>query len=207
MLKKKYTMIILILFSYIRRSHSFRIFLALVTFLVLAAMADIVSYTLAEAGNDIRVTGLRVDSLQGDKVCREYFRRIRESGATVDVADCPDLAPVLMAFAVMCGGAKLTGTRRLRFKESDRGAVMAEELAKFGVKVTQEENEIVVGGEPPRTPAEILQGHNDHRIVMALAVLCTHTGGTIEGAEAVNKSFPAFWEAFCAFGARAVVSY
>ena len=162
---------------------------------------------LAEAGNDIRVTGLRVDSLQGDKVCREYFRRIRESGATVDVADCPDLAPVLMAFAVMCGGAKLTGTRRLRFKESDRGAVMAEELAKFGVKVTQEENEIVVGGEPPRTPAEILQGHNDHRIVMALAVLCTHTGGTIEGAEAVNKSFPAFWEAFCAFGARAVVSY
>ena len=54
-----FVMIILILFSYIRRSHSFRIFLALVTFLVLAAMADIVSYTLAEAGNETFVHSLR----------------------------------------------------------------------------------------------------------------------------------------------------
>ena len=55
-----------------------------------------------------------------------------------------------MAFAAMCGGAVLTGTRRLRFKESDRGAVMAEELAKFGVSVEIGENEIRVGGEAPR---------------------------------------------------------
>ena len=157
---------------------------------------------LAAAGNDVRTTGLREDSLQGDKVCRVSFRQIREGGAPVDVTDCPDLAPVLMAFAAMNGGAVLTGTRRLRFKESDRGAVMAEELAKFGVRVTLKENEIIVGSEPPRTPSEILQGHNDHRIVMALAVLCTRTGGTIEGAEAVNKSFPGFWEAMRLLGAN-----
>ena len=152
------------------------------------------------------MTGLREDSLQGDKICREYFRRIREGNACVDVTDCPDLAPVLMAFAAMQGGARLTGTRRLRFKESDRGIVMAEELAEDGTPVEIGENEITVGGGTLKTPAEILQGHNDHRIVMALAVLCTRTGGTIEGAEAVRKSFPGFWEVFRALGARAVIS-
>ncbi|MBR0267619.1 MAG: 3-phosphoshikimate 1-carboxyvinyltransferase [Clostridia bacterium] len=156
---------------------------------------------LRQAGNDLRITGLREDSLQGDKVCREYFRRIREGGACVDVTDCPDLAPVLMAFAAMCGGARLEGTRRLRFKESDRGQAMAEELAKFGVAVTIGENAIEVGG-GLKAPMEILQGHNDHRIVMSLAVLCTRTGGTVDGAEAVRKSFPGFWDAMRMLGAR-----
>ncbi len=157
---------------------------------------------LRQAGHPIRITGLREDSLQGDKICREYFRRITSGGETVDVTDCPDLAPVLMAFGAMNGGAKLTGTRRLRFKESDRGQAMAEELAKFGVTVTTGENEILVGNETPRSPAEVLQGHNDHRIVMALAVLCTRTGGTIDGAEAVRKSFPGFWDALRSLGAQ-----
>lgn len=156
---------------------------------------------LRQAGNDLRITGLREDSLQGDKVCREYFRRIRENSACVDVTDCPDLAPVLMAFAAMCGGARLEGTRRLRFKESDRGQAMAEELEKFGVAVTIGENAIEVGG-GLKAPMEILQGHNDHRIVMSLAVLCTRTGGTVDGAESVRKSFPGFWDAMRALGAR-----
>jgi len=157
---------------------------------------------LRQAGHEITLTGLREDSLQGDRECGALFRQIREGGAAVDVTDCPDLAPVLMSFAAMNGGARLTGTRRLRFKESDRGQAMAEELAKFGVKVTAGENEILVGGETPRVPREILQGHNDHRIVMALAVLCTHTGGTIDGAEAVRKSFPGFWETLRGLGAE-----
>ena len=157
---------------------------------------------LKAAGHPVEVTGLKADSLQGDRVCEEYFRRISAGGASVDVADCPDLAPVLMAFAAMCGGAELTGTRRLRFKESDRGQVMAEELAKFGVSAEIRENGIRVGNETPERPKEILQGHNDHRIVMALAVLCTKTGGTIDGAEAVRKSFPGFWDALRSLGAR-----
>ena len=156
-------------------------------------------------GSDIEITGLSPDSLQGDRVCREYFRRIREGNAAADVTDCPDLAPVLMAFAAMSGGARLTGTRRLRFKESDRGTVMAEELEKVGVRAAVDENEIRIGGEHPHAPAEILQGHNDHRIVMALAVLCTRTGGVIEGAEAVRKSFPGFWDAMKALGAGVTV--
>ena len=156
---------------------------------------------LRQAGHDLRITGLREDSLQGDKVCREYFRQITAGGASVDVTDCPDLAPVLMVFAAMNGGARLTGTRRLRFKESDRGRVMAEELARFGVTVTIGENEIIVGSETPYSPRTNLQGHNDHRIVMALAVLCTRTGGVIDGAEAVRKSFPGFWDTMRILGA------
>ena len=157
---------------------------------------------LRQSGHGIRITGLREDSLQGDKVCREYFRRIVSGSAAADVTDCPDLAPVLMAFAAMNGGARLTGTRRLRFKESDRGQVMAEELAKFGVTVTIGENEITVGDETPHCPRTVLRGHNDHRIVMALAVLCTRTGGVIDGAEAVRKSFPGFWDAMRGLGAE-----
>ena len=156
---------------------------------------------MKQAGDGIRITGLREDSLQGDRICPEYFRKIRSGGACVDVSDCPDLAPVLMAFAAMNGGARLTGTRRLRFKESDRGQAMAEELAKFGVAVVSGDNEITVGGETPHRPADILLGHNDHRIVMALAVLCTRTGGVIDGAEAVRKSYPGFWETMASLGA------
>ena len=156
---------------------------------------------LRAAGHDIRITGLREDSLQGDRVCRDAFRQIAAGNASVDVTDCPDLAPVLMAYAAMNGGARLTGTRRLRFKESDRGMAMAEELAKFGVHVTIGENEITVGGERPSAPREVLQGHNDHRIVMALAVVCMQTGGILDGAEAVRKSYPGFWEAMRGLGA------
>ena len=159
---------------------------------------------LRQTGHHIRITGLREDSLQGDKVCRDYFSRMIFGNTAADVTDCPDLSPVLMAFAAMNGGARLTGTRRLRFKESDRGQAMAEELAKFGVTVKIGENEILVGGETPQTPQEILQGHNDHRIVMALAVLCTCTGGIIDGAEAVRKSFPGFWNGMQELGARMV---
>ena len=160
---------------------------------------------LRQVGHEIRITGLREDSLQGDKACSEFFSRIIRGGAAADVTDCPDLAPVLAAFAAMNGGALLTGTRRLRFKESDRGQAMAEELAKFGVSVSIGENEIRIGNETPRTPGEVLQGHNDHRIVMALAVLCCRTGGIIDGAEAVRKSFPGFWDVLRGLGAKLMI--
>ncbi len=147
------------------------------------------------------VTGLDPDSQQGDRVCADRFRALDVGCPTIDLTDCPDLAPVLMAYAAMRGGAVFTGTRRLRWKESDRGAAMAEELGKFGVEVRFGADEIAVGcGLHP--PAEPLCAHNDHRIVMALAVLCARTGGTITGAEAVNKSFPDFFEKLQRVGVR-----
>lgn len=139
------------------------------------------------------VTGVSGESLQGDRVCREYFSRLTAGRAVLDIADCPDLGPVLMAYAALHHGAVLRGTRRLRFKESDRGAAMREELAKCSVDVRVEEDSITVDG-AAKAPAGTLQGHNDHRIVMALTAICARTGGSIDGAEAVSKSFPDYFD-------------
>lgn len=144
-------------------------------------------------GGTVSVSGLSENSLQGDKIYRRYFRLLKSGFSEIDVSDCPDLAPVLMAIAAVLNGAKLTGTKRLKIKESDRGAAMAEELSKCGVSTVLKENEITVypGAEAPK---EMLYGHNDHRIVMALSVLLSKLGGKVEGAEAVKKSFPDFFD-------------
>ena len=158
------------------------------------------------AGGNVTVTGLRTDSLQGDRVYREYFTRLSVGPAELDLTDCPDLAPVLFAAAALCRGAVFTGTRRLRFKESDRGAAMAEEMSKFGVNLTLEENRITVPAVALRAPSEPLDSHNDHRIAMALSLLCTRTGGKIRGAEAVRKSFPDYWDRLRSLGIDIILS-
>ncbi|MBO4885915.1 MAG: 3-phosphoshikimate 1-carboxyvinyltransferase [Clostridia bacterium] len=145
-------------------------------------------------GGDVRLTGLSANSLQGDRAYLDYFPRLERGEAVLDVSDCPDLAPVLFAVAAACHGARFTGTRRLRFKESDRGAAMAEELARFGIKMEVFENEAIVRPGGLHAPREALSSHNDHRVAMALSVLCTLTGGTIEGAQAVRKSLPDYWD-------------
>lgn len=144
-------------------------------------------------GGNVKVGNLNTESLQGDKIYREYFKMIQNGCPELDVSDCPDLAPILMATASACNGAVLLGTKRLAIKESDRGDAMGKELRKFGVRVKARENDITVGC-GLKAPTEILYGHNDHRIVMALAVLLTKTGGCIEGYEAVSKSLPDFFE-------------
>lgn len=142
----------------------------------------------------VQVEGLKENSLQGDKIYRKYFAMLKEGQGPVDIQDCPDLGPVLMAVAAAFSGGHFVNTARLKIKESDRGQVMAEELAKFGITVRCMENEIIVEKGILQKPKEILQGHNDHRIAMALSVLCTLTGGTIEEAECVKKSYPDFFE-------------
>ena len=152
-------------------------------------------------GGGVDVGNLKTDSLQGDKVCGEMLKRLGEGRPELDISDCPDLGPVLFAAAAATGrGAVFTGTKRLKIKESDRGSVMAQVLDKFGVEVVMEENRIVIGGGGIKTPAEALYGYNDHRIVMSEAVLLSMTGGIIEGAEAVSKSFPDFFEKLGSLG-------
>ncbi len=145
-------------------------------------------------GGEVQVEGLRENSLQGDRIYRTYFQRLLADEPEMDLSGCPDLGPILMGLAAAKQGALFTGTKRLKIKESDRGAVMAEELQKFGVQVDVGENQIHVHGGTLRTPEQILCGHNDHRIVMTLATLCTITGGVIEGGEAVRKSFPGYFD-------------
>lgn len=157
-------------------------------------------YALNALGSDIRVEGLRPDSRQGDRICLEYLERLSRPGAQLEMSDCPDLAPVLFAVAAAGKGALFTGTRRLAIKESDRAAVMAQELAKFGVRVICGEDTVQVVTEGIHAPDEPLCGHNDHRIVMALSVLATQTGAILDGAEAVCKSYPDFFSALSGLG-------
>ena len=145
-------------------------------------------------GGSVQVTGLNSDSLQGDRVYKEHFERLLQGHDEIDISDCPDLGPVLFAVAAANHGALFTGTRRLRIKESDRVACMCTELSKFGVRTDQGDNSVEIMGDGIQRPSEILNGHNDHRIVMALSVLLTMTGGDLEGAQAVAKSFPDFFE-------------
>jgi len=151
-------------------------------------------------GGEVTVTGLIENSLQGDKIYKEYYKMLQNGCPTLDIEQCPDLGPVLMALAAAGQGAILTGTRRLRIKESDRGAAMAAELLKMGVRCVVEDNTITVPGGQLKAPAEVLSGHNDHRVVMALSLLLSRVGGEIREAQAVSKSFPDFFDRIRALG-------
>lgn len=141
----------------------------------------------------ISVSGLNENSVQGDRFSSVAFDALDGENAEIDLKDCPDLAPILFAYAAYKNGGKFTNTRRLRVKESDRANVMAEELKKFGANVKVYENCVEIEKTQLKPPIVPLCGHNDHRIVMALSVLAAVLGAEIDGAEAINKSYPDFF--------------
>lgn len=141
----------------------------------------------------ISVSGLNENSVQGDRFLSVAFDALDAENAEIDLKDCPDLAPILFAYSAYKNGGKFTNTRRLRVKESDRANVMAEELKKFGANVKVYENSVEIEKTQLKPPIVPLCGHNDHRIVMALSVLAAVFGAEIDGAEAVNKSYPDFF--------------
>ena len=162
-----------------------------------AAFLDAFNYI----GSDVEIGNLKSESLQGDKVYKEYFDEIAKGTPTLDISDCPALGPVLIALASLKNGAVLTGTDRLKIKESDRGMVMHEELKKLGGGLVFGENSITVPKQNINK-ACALDGHNDHRIVMALSLILSKLGGEINGAEAVRKSYPHFFEDIRLLGAE-----
>ncbi|MBR6405130.1 MAG: 3-phosphoshikimate 1-carboxyvinyltransferase [Lachnospiraceae bacterium] len=145
-------------------------------------------------GGTVRIEGLDPLSLQGDRIYAEHFKAIQKGFAEIDISDCPDLGPVLFAAAAAMHGGRFTGTGRLRLKESDRCQAMQEELLKFGIRCENDADSFTVCPGELRAPSQRLYGHNDHRIVMALSSLCTLCGGEIEGAEAVRKSWPEYFD-------------
>ena len=141
----------------------------------------------------ISVSGLNENSVQGDRFSSVAFDALDGENAEIDLKDCPDLAPILFSYAAYKNGGKFINTRRLRVKESDRANVMAEELKKFDANVKVYENSVEIEKTQLKPPIVPLCGHNDHRIVMALSVLAAVFGAEIDGAEAVNKSYPDFF--------------
>ena len=153
-------------------------------------------------GANVEMEGLREDSTQGDRVYKRYFEMLSRGVPTVHIGDCPDLGPILFAVAAAKNGGIFDGTHRLKIKESDRAAAMAEELKKFGTSVKVYDDTVVVYPADFHAPTELLFGHNDHRIVMSLAILAALVGGEIEGAEAVNKSYPEFFGHLSSLGIK-----
>lgn len=162
-------------------------------------------YGFNALGAELEIKGLKEDSVQGDKACVGMFKALEEEDPLIDISNCPDLGPVLFAAAAAKGGGSFTGIKRLRIKESDRAAAMAEELKKFGISCEIEENSMTVKKGKLGKPEEILNGHNDHRIVMSLTLLSSLTGAEIEGAQAVRKSWPGFFEDMQKLGLKAVL--
>lgn len=118
--------------------------------------------------------------------------------------DCPDLFPPLVALAAYCEGTTvIEGVHRLAHKESDRALTLQQEFAKLGIEIIlQDDLMLIKGGTGVR--AATTHSRHDHRIAMASAVAALRADGTvvIEEAEAINKSYPAFYEHIKLLGAR-----
>ncbi|RFS19811.1 3-phosphoshikimate 1-carboxyvinyltransferase [Chitinophaga silvatica] len=125
-----------------------------------------------------------------------------------DATDCPDLFPPLVALAANCKGiTRITGVSRLAHKESDRGITLQEEFGKMGIKIELQGDLMLVHGGTGIKGANV-HSHNDHRIAMACAVAALTADGpvVIENAEAINKSYPEFFDHLELLGGKIAVN-
>jgi 3-phosphoshikimate 1-carboxyvinyltransferase len=143
---------------------------------------------------------LKALELAGAQVMPGVFTVMVEQGKLhgfeFDATDCPDLFPPLVALAANCEGVtKILGVSRLAHKESDRGKTLQEEFGKMGIKIGLNGNEMLVHGGTGIKGASV-HSHNDHRIAMACAVAALTADRPVEigNAEAINKSYPEFFE-------------
>ncbi|MBQ9180350.1 MAG: 3-phosphoshikimate 1-carboxyvinyltransferase [Firmicutes bacterium] len=152
-------------------------------------------------GSDISVTGLRSDSPQGDKNITELielFKSEANSTRIIDVSEVPDLVPILCVLASLTpGDTEITGGERLRIKESDRIKTTVDMLSALGAEIEERAAGMFIRGKDSLEGGTV-DGAGDHRIVMAAAIAATRCDDevTIIGAEAVNKSYPSFFEKY-----------
>ncbi|MBE6985329.1 MAG: 3-phosphoshikimate 1-carboxyvinyltransferase [Ruminococcaceae bacterium] len=161
----------------------------------------------------MQVTGLDLDSAQGDRKILEVLERFGAkiekshesicvspqelSGIDINASDIPDLVPP-MALVASCarGKTRIFGAQRLRIKESDRLMSVSQTLNRLGGKVEVTSDGLIIEGAP--LCGGTVNSQNDHRIAMMSAIASTVSRGSIvlEGAEAVKKSYPRFWDDF-----------
>lgn len=150
-------------------------------------------------GSTIAIDNLDRTSLQGDRSIEEILK-IDEPMPVIDVANIPDLLPVLAIYFAAKNGAVFQNIARLRLKESDRVESVTKLLNALGISVSGDENTMIVYGGIIR--GGMVDACNDHRIAMTAAIASTVADGlvTIVGAECVTKSYPAFWQDFQTLG-------
>jgi 3-phosphoshikimate 1-carboxyvinyltransferase len=170
--------------------------------------------------NPIVIEGMRSDSVQADM---KILEAIKDAGALLsqegnrykvapaslhafefDATECPDLFPPLVALAAYCKGVtKIKGVNRLIHKESNRGLTLQDVFGKMGIQVELEGDMMLVyGGVQPK--GANVHSHHDHRIAMAAAIAALGADGPVHiaDAEAIDKSYPAFYNDLKLLGVR-----
>ncbi|WP_346879823.1 MULTISPECIES: 3-phosphoshikimate 1-carboxyvinyltransferase [unclassified Clostridium] len=169
-------------------------------------------------GSSIVCSGLNKDSLQGDKVILDILEAMgcnmeeseegikvnpsKTKGIEIDASNCPDLVPVLTVLASLSEGeTKIVNVKRLRIKECDRLYAITKELNKLGANIIELEDSLIISGVNELKGGEV-DSHNDHRIVMALAIAATRAKGDviINNPSAVEKSYPNFFKDYFKLG-------
>jgi 3-phosphoshikimate 1-carboxyvinyltransferase len=166
----------------------------------------------------ISIEGMKADSVQADM---KILEAIKDAGASLrhedgifhvgpadlkafhfDATECPDLFPPLVALAAYCqGDTVIKGALRLTHKESNRALTLQDVFGKMGVEIDLDGDMMIVHGNRNVKAARV-HSHHDHRIAMAAAVAALGADGEviIEEAEAINKSYPDFYEHLKALG-------
>lgn len=161
-------------------------------------------------GKPVTLTGLHLDSPQGDKAILDALRKFGALvetatdtvtvspanliGCTIDVSETPDLLPILAVLGAGASGeTRLVNAARLRLKESDRLASVSAMLRALGGRVEEQPDALVITG--GRLAGGTVESCRDHRIAMsaAIAAILCESSVTILGADAVKKSYPAFY--------------
>ena len=169
------------------------------------------------------VNGVDINSTQGDKEIADILKRFgadvtigknfvtvksnKLNGIEIDARQIPDLVPILAVTGAFANGVtKITNAERLRIKESDRLSAIANALNAVGAKVTEKPDGLEIEGVHSLS-AGLVEGCNDHRIVMAMCVATLMATGdiTITDAMSINKSYPAFFEDYNNMGGKANV--
>lgn len=171
---------------------------------------------------DVTLTGLDVNSTQGDKKIADILKKfgadvavsndsvvVKKSqlhGIEINATDIPDMVPSLAVAGIYASGKTvITGAQRLRYKESDRIESIVYNLKKLGAEVEETADGMIITGSTLH--AANMKGFNDHRIVMAMTVAATGVDGlsTIDDAQSINKSYPDFFNDFNSIGGNANV--
>jgi 3-phosphoshikimate 1-carboxyvinyltransferase len=185
--------------------------------------ASFIVAAAAMMGGRVRIENLDASLPQGDARIVQIVKRMgakvaEENGALVvssdggklrggkfDLGDTPDLLPVVAALALRCDSpVEVVGTAHARFKETDRIAIVAQELSKLGVSVKEREDGLRILPQRGRLEPAPMDAHDDHRMFMAfsLASMLIPGGTPIIGAESLDVSYPTFLEDIKKLGAK-----
>lgn len=170
---------------------------------------------------DLKISGLNMESFQGDRKIIDYLKLMGiefsyidnvfsyKSGelasTTINVDETPDLAPILVAVASVASGTIIIeGTSKLKYKESNRKKAISEVVNLLGGNVNLEGDKIIITGRSKFKGATELSAYNDHRIVMASAILASiaREPVVLRDFQVVNKSYPNFFIDLANVGAK-----